>query len=356
MSSLLARVDAWCRRGDLTLEDIAWVRIIYSAGLLVTLQPLGSLSSRPADRFDPPPGPFRLFNALPPHAALEGLAIATALLAALLLIGLHTRTVSLLLALALMVGFGLTYSFGKIDHTIVVVLVPATMAFSSWGQAVSVDGSGRRTEPPAPAQWPMRFLAVMIGLSFTTAGWVKLRSGWLDPSTHAVQGHLARGYFRKDRTDWLAPDVIDLHLGRLWEVADWFTLALEFGLVLTVVSWRLFRVAVAVAALFHLGIILVLNISFSWNLLGYAAFFRWATILPTPRTGIRLRRWWGWLVALTVGLAMYALHQGLGPGFQHDVRTAMVFVGGACGAAYLVVQLRRLVAERSRRDRAPVPM
>jgi uncharacterized membrane protein YphA (DoxX/SURF4 family) len=346
---MVARVDAWCRRGDFTVEDIAWVRIIYCAGLLLTLQPLGTLSSRPADRFDPPPGPFMLFDALPSHTLLEGLEVATALLAALLLFGLHTRTVSILLSLALMGGFGLTYSFGKIDHTIVLVLVPATMAFSSWGQALSIDGSRRRTEPPEPKQWPTRLLAVMIGLSFTTAGWVKIRSGWLDPSTHAVQGHLARGYFNKGRTDWLAPEFIDLHLGRLWEAADWLTLALEFGLVLTVFWWRLFRVAIAVAALFHLGVILLLNISFSWNLLGYAAFFRWATILPIPRTGIRLERWRGWLLALVVGMSMYALHQELGPGFQHDVRTAFVFVGGAAGATYLAVQAWSVVTARSRR-------
>lgn len=347
MKATIERLDAWCRRGDLTVHDIAWFRVIYSAGLLLTLQPISRLSRRSGDPFDPPPGPIMLFESLPPHAMLQGLAIVTAVLAGFLLLGLHTRTVSILLALALMTGFGLTYSFGKIDHTIVVVLVPAMMAFSRWGDTLSLDaGSKPRDAERDVAQWPMRLLAVMIALSFVTAGWAKFRSGWLDLDTHAVQGHFARGYFTGGRTNWLAPDLIDLRLGRLWEVADWLTVGLELGLILTVVSWRLFRVAVAVTTLFHLGVLLVINIAFSWNLMGYAAFYRWASILP-PAFDIRILRSLGYVVATAVGVGMYAWHEAVGPEFQYDVRTSMVFLGAALGVVYLAVQLRRALTARS---------
>jgi uncharacterized membrane protein YphA (DoxX/SURF4 family) len=342
MTSTISRIDAWCRQGDLRLDDIAWFRVIYSAGLLLTLQPLSALSSHPAEEFDPPPGPIMLFGALPSHAMLEGLEIVTAILAGFLLLGLHTRTVSVLLALALMTGFGLTYSFGKIDHTIVLVLVPAMMVFSRWGGTLSLDAGSKPRDPERGdvAQWPMRLLAVMIALSFVTAGWAKFRSGWLDLDTHAVQGHFARGFFVQSRDGWLAPEVIDLHLGGLWEVADWLTVGLELGLVLTVVSWRWFRLALAVTTLFHLGILLVINIAFSWNLLGYAAFYRWASVLP-PTFDLRIRRSLGYVVAAAVGAGMYALHEWAGPGFQHDVRTCMVFLGAAFGLTYIAVQLGR---------------
>jgi len=347
----IERIDAWCRRGDLTTQDIAWFRVIYSAGLLLSLQQVSALSGRSADQFDPPPGPIMLFESLPPHAVLEGLEIVTAVLAGFLLVGLHTRTVSILLALALMTGFGLIYSFGKIDHTIVVVLVPAMMAFSRWGDTLSLDaGSTPRDAERDVAQWPMRLLAVMVALSFVTAGWAKFRSGWLDLDTHAVQGHFARGYFTGGRTNWLAPELIDLRLGRLWEVADWLTVGLELGLILTVVSWRLFRVAVAVTTLFHLGVMLVINIAFSWNLLGYAAFYRWASIFP-PAFDIRIRRSLGYVVATAAGAGMYAWHESVGPEFQHDVRVSMVFFGAASGVVYLVVQLRRALTARSARKR-----
>lgn len=349
MRTTVARIDAWCRRGDLTVEDIAWLRIIFAGGLLLTLQQLGSLSNRPAERFDPPPGPFMLFQTLPPHAALEGLEIATAVLAALLLFGLRTRTVSVLLAVALMTGFGLTFSFGKINHTIVLVLLPALMAFSAWGDAKSVDAdrSRREADHPAVAQWPMRFLALLIGLSFVTAGWAKLRSGWLDPDTHAVQGHFVRNYYNNGRNDWLAPDIVGLDLGAWWEVADWFTVALELGLVLTVFRWGLFRAAVALTALFHVGILMLMNIEFSWNMFGYAACFRWSSILPTPARGVRLRRSVGYVVAVSVGLAAYAVHEWAGPEFQHDARTAIVLIGGAAGAVYLAFLLLRVIPART---------
>ena len=351
MRATISRIDAWCRQGDLRLDDIGWLRVIYSAGVLLTLQQVGALSSRPPDEFDPPPGPMMLFTALPSHAMLEGLEIATALLAGFLLLGLHTRTVSILLALALMTGFGLTYSYGKIDHTIVLVLVPAMMAFSRWGDALSLDAGSkpRDADRDGVPQWPMRLLAVMIGLSFVPAGWAKFRSGWLDLDTHAVQGHFVRGYFTQSRDGWLAPYVIDFHQGRVWEVADWLTVGLELGLVLTVVSWRWLRVALAVTTLFHLGILLVINIAFSWNLLGYAAAYRWASVLP-PAFDLRIRRSLGHVVAAAVGAGMYVVHESSGPDFQHDVRTWMVFLGAAAGAVYLAVHLGRRMTQDSSAD------
>jgi uncharacterized membrane protein YphA (DoxX/SURF4 family) len=344
---IVARVDAWCRSGDLTVDDIAWFRIIFSTGLLLTLQPFGSLSVRPPERFDPPLGPFMLFDTLPSHGALEALEVLIAVLAGFLLVGLHTRTVSIVLALALMTGFGLSYSFGKIDHTIVLVLVPAVMAFSAWGDARSVDADRRPrdVDQREVEQWPMRFLAVLIALSFATAGWAKLRSGWLDLDSHAVQGHFVRSYYTNDRTDWLAPEVVHVHLGPMWELADWFTVALELGLVVAVVWWRLFRVAISVAALFHVGILMLLNIVFSWNILGYAAFVRWGSIVRwEPRA--RLRRIWGYVVALPAGAGAYVLHEWAGPELQRGSRTTLIFLGGAAGAIYLVVQVGRLFRAR----------
>lgn len=180
----------------------------------------------------------------------------------------------------------------------------------------------------------MRFLAVMVALAFATGGWAKLRTGWLDPGTHAVQGHFVRSVVRNGRNDWLAPEVIDLHLGRLWEVADWFTVLLELGLVVAVIWWRSFRVGIAVATLFHVGILLLMNIEFSWNILPYAAFVQWGVIVRWSPS-VRLRRSVGYVVALCLGVLAYVFHEWRGPEFQKDVRIAFIFVGGAVGAIYL---------------------
>ena len=347
MRAALGRVDVWCRGGDFTVEDIAMFRIIAGLTFLLTLQQVGWIADVPASQFDPPPGPMSVFGSAPPRAALELLELATAVLAALLVLGIRTRTVSILLTLALGTGFGLIYSFGKIDHTIVTVLVPATMAFSGWGRALSVDAARGHDAVDRPVeQWPMRLLALMIGLSFVTAGVAKVRTGWLDLDTQAVQGHFARGYFSGERTDWLAPQLVDVHVGRLWEAADWFTVALELGLLLTVFWWRLFRIAVAVAALFHVGVLLMMGIVFSWNMVGYGAFVRWSTFLPTVKVPARLTRLVGHAAALVVGIGTYLVHDRVGPGLQLDFRTGIVFPGGAIAAAYLVTQARWMATGR----------
>jgi hypothetical protein len=332
----LRRFDAWCRRGDLTAADLALFRIFFGGAVLLTLQQLDGVASQRGDQFDPPPGPIMLFESVPPPMVLEAIELATAVLAAMLLLGLRTRVVSILLPLVLMTGLGLLYSFGQIDHTIVLVLTPAVLAFSAWGDALSIDGASRRAATDVP-QWPMRLLALLIGLSFLSAGWAKLTSGWAELHTHAVQAHFVREYFN-GRDDWLAPYVLDMRVGRAWELLDWFTLALELGLVLTVLSWGVFRLALAVAAVFHLGVMLLMNIVFHANVIGYGAFFPWSRLVPVrPGAQLTMGRPAGYLLAVVVGSAVYGLHE-LNGDIQVHARTALVFVGAIAGVAYIVSQ------------------
>lgn len=346
----MARVDAWCRRGDFAVNDLAVFRVLFAGGVLLTLQPVQWIASLPDNQFNPPPGPMMLLKAFPSRIPLEGLEVVTAVLAAALLLGLCTRTVSILLALALMTEFGLVFSIGKIDHSIALVLTPATMAFSAWGDALSFDSCVRRRDakPKEVAQWPMRLLAVMIGLSFVTAGWSKLRSGWLDPHTHAVQGYFVHGYLAGGRTGWFASHAMDVQLGRLWEVADWFTVGLELGLVLTVFSWRWFRVAIAVATLFHLGVLLLMNIVFSWNMFAYGALVRWNAKVPAPMLTVRPSMTLGGVLAVVIGVLTYALHEALGPQLQLEVRMVIIWFASAVATFYVGVQAARLMSTRSR--------
>ncbi len=341
MRSMLHRIDAWCRDGDFTVEDVAVFRVLFAVGVLLTLQPLRWIADVPADLFDPPAGPMRILSAAPSEAMLVALELGTAVLAGLLLLGLHTRTVSLLLALTLGTSLGLVYSLGKIDHTIVFVLVPAVMAFSGWGGALSVDARTSGGVVDIVRQWPLRLFALLIALAFLAAGLTKLRTGWLDPDTHAVQGHFVRGFVAGDRSDqWLAPHLLDLRAGALWEAADWFTVAMEIGLVVTVLWWRVFRVAIAVVALFHVGVLLILNIIFSWNVLGYGAFVRWGSLVPVAGRSVGGSRPIGYALASAIGVVAWLLHNQAGPGLQHDVRLGIVFLGGVSALAFLVTRFR----------------
>ena len=361
MRLMLERVDAWCRRGDYTVADFAWYRIIYGVIALLGLREYGTIATQPAAQFDPPPGPIMLFGSIPPRAALEALEIAVAVLVVFLIMGFKTKAVSLLLATGLMIGAGLSFSFGKIDHGIFVVLVPAVMAFSGWGGTRSVDAHlAARSGRPAiePSQWPVRLLGFMIGLSFLTAGWAKLTSGWLDPSTHAARGHFVEKYVSAGRDDFLAPLFLRIHdVGLLWEALDWFTVALECGVVIAVLWWRALRIMVAFAALFHLGVLLMMNIQFSANTIAYGAFVRWGLVLPSGSgSALRLNQPMATVLGVGLGAGIYALNN-TGPGdyIPSIGGTRLLFAGALVAVVFLVGQAWLGLRTIRRRTRSSAP-
>ncbi len=344
MSAMLERVDAWCRRGDFTVEDLARYRIIYGVLALLGLRGYGGIANQPEAQFDPPPGPIMLFDSVPPRAALEVLEILIAVLVVFLIMGFKTKAACLLLAIAMMTGTGLSFSFGKIDHGIFLILVPLAMAFSGWGGAMSVDAylSARSGRPRIEAsQWAMRLLAFMIGLAFLTAGTAKVWGGWLDLHTHAARGYFLQGYVVGDQDEILAPLLLRVHdVGILWEALDWFTVALECGLVVAVLWWRTFRIGIAVAALFHLGVLLMLNIQFSPNIVAYGAFVRWNAIAPTrAASGIPLTQAFAWVLGLGLGYAAYSLNNSEFERFIPSVGgVELLLIGAAVAVTFLAWQ------------------
>ena len=52
--------------------------------------------------------------------------------------GIWTRVVSVLTGVLLLVGFNLSYSFGKLDHDVLLALTPLAMSISGWGNAYSL--------------------------------------------------------------------------------------------------------------------------------------------------------------------------------------------------------------------------
>jgi uncharacterized membrane protein YphA (DoxX/SURF4 family) len=356
MRSVLERVDAWCRRGDFTVEDLARYRIIYGLIALLGLSGYGGLVEQPEGQFDPPPGPIMLFDSIPPRMALEALEFASAVLVVFLIMGFKTKAASLLLAAAMMTGTGLWYSFGKIDHNIFVLLVPAAMAFSGWGGAMSVDAhlAARSGRPRIEAsQWAVRLLAFMIGLAFLTAGIAKVRGGWLDIHTNAARGHFVHGYVSDGKHDYLAPLLIRIHdIGILWEAIDWFTVALECGLVVAVLWWRMFRIGIAFAALFHLGILLMMNIQFSANVIAYGAFMRWNLIAPSREGSVLpIGQPVAWVLGVGLGYGAYSVHNSDFVRFLPSIGLEMLYVGAAVALIYLTAQAWLVLRAMRRRVR-----
>ena len=250
-------------------------RVLFASYILLVVLPrYGWIGAFPDIFFHPPVGIPLLFEGFPPtwffHLLNFGLMVA----GVSLLVGWWPRVASLAIAGLLIVGNSWAYSFGKINHDILPIVVALVMAFSGWGGRI-VQQRPISSEPA----WPMALLALLIGLAMLTAAWPKLTSGWLDPHAPATLGHLMRNHYVTGRETWLSTMLVQFGWTPFWKLLDYGTLLIEGGMLLAIVSRHAFRVFCALACLFHFGVWMVMDIGFSTNVTAYAAFANWALLL-----------------------------------------------------------------------------
>jgi len=267
------------------VEGLALARIFYAAtALILGVSSFTWISQSPPAFFDPPIYSIAvLWDSFPGYWFLQSLSTGICILFILLFFGYRTRITSLLLTGALILGYSFGYSFGKIDHNILMVVFPGVMAFSGWGEALSVDSvrrdGGSKAVDVASAAWPVALMALLIGFGYFSAGIEKLPWLDLDPTTHGARSWLVRGYFVWERQEFLAPLFVAIDSQYFWEVMDIMAVLFETGFLLSVLHGRIFKAFVAVAVAFHLVNYLMLNISFAGMIRVYALFMPWALIL-----------------------------------------------------------------------------
>lgn len=343
--------DRWVQQGPFNAVDLGLYRVVYAVATLLTVSDIQWVGAYPDSLIDAPTGPFQLLSGFPPPAVLIALEVLRSLALALLAVGLWTRWVSLAVASLLLVTYGLSYSLGKVDHTILVVLAPLILSFAHWGRRVSVDAVlNKRAAEPQP-QWPLRYLALMVGLAFFAAAWVKLSTGWLSTSTQAALGHSLVRFYSYDTSSWTAQWIASTSHARFaWELIDWLTVAFEFAILLAVPWWRAFRIALAGAVLFHLGVYLAMDIDFSFNVVVYGAFVSWSALLgpirffgrvstPSRRGAVVLT-----LSAVALGGIAWFVTSTI-PAVGAVSGVVIVLTGAAIGVGYLL----RVIARASRR-------
>lgn len=268
---------------SVSAEGLGILRIFTSLVILFFLIPgQGSthfmfLSEMPGDYFAPPPGPMLLLDGFPSYAVFQILHTLLLFSLAGMLLGYYTKTASIITGLTILILQGLIFSIGKVNHEILVALVPAVMAFSNWGAAFSID-STRKGFSCKVNSWPLTLLALFIGFMMFTAGFPKILGGWLDPATQATQGHLFNQFFVRERDALLAAWFVNLDNVVFWELLDWATVLFEVGFLGAVVSGKWFKRFVCLAVLFHFSTMMMLNIAFLPNFLAYAVFLNWTEI------------------------------------------------------------------------------
>ena len=260
------------------------MRVVLSLFLLFFLIPGNGwshflfLSNLPSDFYAAPPGPMMLFDHFPTFPFLITLYFICILSVILMLIGYKTKWMSILSGLTILTLQGVIFSIGKINHEILIAVVPAVMAFSNWGLAFSVD-SGMGQKPNNAESWPLTFIAILIGFMMFTAGFPKVLGGWLDISTQATQGHLINQFYVRERQDLLAEAALNFQYPLLWEILDWGTVLFEIGFLFALINMKWFKLFLCLTIIFHFSTMLFLNIAFLPNFLAYAIFLNWDRIL-----------------------------------------------------------------------------
>lgn len=263
-----------------TPEGLGLLRIFTALFLLFFLIPGGGtahyqfLSSLPSDFYAPPPGPMMLFDSFPGLVTFQVLQTAVILSVLMILVGYHTKWASIITGLIVLMLQGFIFSVGKIDHEILVAIVPIILAYSNWGAAFSIDSlrndSNKKTE-----SWPLTLLALFIGFMMFTAGFPKILGGWLDVSTQAAQSHLLNQFYVRERQDLLAEIAVQWNNPVLWELLDWATVLFEIGFLISILRVAWFRLLVGIAVFFHFSTMMIMNIAFLPNFIAYAVFLNW---------------------------------------------------------------------------------
>lgn len=275
--------DRWIHESyRVTAEGLGLYRIFGSLMILFFLMPRSSeytyLASLPDDFFAPPPGPMMLFEDFPPESLFWILHACLFITLIMMLIGYKTKYSSVLSGVLVLILQGFLFSVGKINHELLIAVVPIMMAFSNWGAVYSVDQYLKPDKNNTVESWPLSLLALFIGFMMFTAGFPKILGGWLDPATQATQGHFLNQYLVKGRDAFLADYAIRLKSILIWEAMDWGTIIFETGFFISVLKARWFKLFVTFAVFFHFSTLMVLNISFLPNFLAYAAFLNWTRI------------------------------------------------------------------------------
>ncbi len=272
-----------------------------------------------------------------------GLNLLLTLFASLLFVGWRTSLASIGTGLTLLALDSWRYSLGKIDHDILMVVAPLVLGFAGWGRALSVDATRRATadtpegKSPNAEAWPVALFALFVGFALFTSGWAKATTGWLNPDLKCTYGHLATNYLVTGRETWAAKLALPIQSAWFWKGADWATVALELAVLPAALRRRSFCLVLALVTVFHVGVMLLFDISFRVNVIAYGAFVRYADLPVMASLGARPLSRKVALVAFVAACACGLTGTLRGRGLVGtSLDEIIVGIGGLVGVVYLL--------------------
>ncbi len=256
---------------------LSMYRIALGSYMLIlnAIPDLRWIGSYPGVFYDPAPGMPAMWRGFLPYWALVSLEVLLILVICGMLIGWRTPLMSVAVTVVGYTANSAYFTFGKIDHTFMLWIVPGLLAFSGWGRHFSADAA--RSEPAdedeiAPS-WPVVAVGAFLAVSFLTAAMPKILRGWLSFETSAVRRHFLQLSYQLERDQLLAQTFRDFDFQPFWEALDWAGIGLELALAFALFWPFAQRWLIFAAWIFHLANLLLLNISFYGPLAVYPLFF-----------------------------------------------------------------------------------
>ena len=282
----------WNRIAQSTLineRSLGVFRWIFGFFLLLFLAPQFSWINQATNAFFNPPylSLANLLTQFPGGLFFNIITLLIIISIVLLTIGIKTRLFNIILLICWLIGNNFQYSFGKIDHDIMILVLLLCMIFSNWGTYYALipdkplaDNSSKQA---------LALFSVLLAFGFITAGLAKAIV-WVDFdfSTNGFLSWFYRGYYDLNRTDLLAPIILYLPTW-IFEFFDYAAVVFELSAFIALLSSRQgWLVWLLIACLFHLSNTLLLNIPFINYFLVYLVFVDFSLLLDWINRKIRL--------------------------------------------------------------------
>lgn len=231
-----------------------------------------------------PVGPLWFLDEPLPVGLAQLILLATIALGVAATLGWHWRLTGPAFAIGFLVVATLRMSWGHVIHTENLAVLHLLVVGLSLGAADAWSLDARRTgRPLGPPSYrygvPLRLMAVALVITYVLAGWMKLRNGGSDWLTGDVlRNQIAYDNLRKELLGSAHSPVGGwvVQFGWPFHPIAWLTVLVELGAPLALLGGRI-RTTWAIAAWgFHLGILVLMAISFPYPLSGvaYACLFR----------------------------------------------------------------------------------
>lgn len=282
-------------------QRLAALRVLvggYAVVFLLARWPsFWSAPGLPERQFEPVGPLWWMDSPFDPRLA-RGALVAVVLLGVLFVAGVGWRAVGPLFALGFFVVAAYRLSWGHVIHSehlpalhlLVVGFAPAADVWRlEWPR-----NRTRRQHAPAPHArygWPIRLMVIILIVTYLLAGWMKLRNGgwdWVDG--RVLRNQIAYDNLRKELLGsqhspiggWL------VRYGWVFPPMAWATMLVELGAPLALLGGRV-RTAWAIGAWgFHVGIVVLMAISFPYQVAGIA----YLCLFAPERAIDRATTWW----------------------------------------------------------------